>query len=94
METVVQSLFQSRSHEKLLRDVPEGEVISLELPFPRVSSLLMLEGKNRFFIKMDAEEVVNTMLGYYSQWGPRLCEHPLYIQFSNFKELRTNSSIN
>ncbi|ERE71005.1 polypyrimidine tract-binding protein 1 [Cricetulus griseus] len=42
-------------------DVTEGEVISLGLPFGKVTNLLMLKGKNQAFIEMNTEEAANTM---------------------------------
>uniref|UniRef100_A0A2K6V260 RRM domain-containing protein n=1 Tax=Saimiri boliviensis boliviensis TaxID=39432 RepID=A0A2K6V260_SAIBB len=80
--------------QKLPIDVTEGEVISLGLPFGKVTNLLMLKGKNQAFIEMNTEEVANTMVNYYTSVTPVLCGQPIYIQFSNHKELKTDSSPN
>uniref|UniRef100_A0A2K6V1V9 RRM domain-containing protein n=1 Tax=Saimiri boliviensis boliviensis TaxID=39432 RepID=A0A2K6V1V9_SAIBB len=69
-------------------------VISLGLPFGKVTNLLMLKGKNQAFIEMNTEEVANTMVNYYTSVTPVLCGQPIYIQFSNHKELKTDSSPN
>ncbi|KAM7322507.1 hypothetical protein ACRRTK_018012 [Alexandromys fortis] len=53
----------------------------------KVNSLLMLGGKNWSFIKTYKEEVANTILNYCSPRGSMLCGQPMYIQFSNLKEL-------
>uniref|UniRef100_A0A2K5JQF1 Polypyrimidine tract-binding protein 1 n=1 Tax=Colobus angolensis palliatus TaxID=336983 RepID=A0A2K5JQF1_COLAP len=79
---------------KLPIDVTEGEVISLGLPFGKVTNLLMLKGKNQAFIEMNTEEAANTMVNYYTSVTPVLRGQPIYIQFSNHKELKTDSSPN
>uniref|UniRef100_A0A8C9IR09 Polypyrimidine tract-binding protein 1 n=1 Tax=Piliocolobus tephrosceles TaxID=591936 RepID=A0A8C9IR09_9PRIM len=79
---------------KLPIDVTEGEVISLGLPFGKVTNLLMLKGKNQAFIEMTTEEAANTMVNYYTSVTPVLRGQPIYIQFSNHKELKTDSSPN
>ncbi|EDL32215.1 mCG50057, partial [Mus musculus] len=79
---------------KLPSDVTEGEVISLGLPFGKVTNLLMLKGKNQAFTEMNTEETANTMVNYYTSVAPVLRGQPIYIQFSNHKELETDSSPN
>ncbi|NXU09317.1 PTBP1 protein, partial [Pardalotus punctatus] len=79
---------------KLPSDVTEAEVISLGLPFGKVTNLLMLKGKNQAFIEMNTEETANTMVNYYTTVTPVLRSQPIYIQFSNHKELKTDSSPN
>ncbi|NXG21067.1 PTBP1 protein, partial [Grallaria varia] len=79
---------------KLPSDVTEAEVISLGLPFGKVTNLLMLKGKNQAFIEMNTEEAASTMVNYYTTIAPVLRNQPIYIQFSNHKELKTDSSLN
>ncbi|NWQ65321.1 PTBP1 protein, partial [Oxyruncus cristatus] len=79
---------------KLPSDVTEAEVISLGLPFGKVTNLLMLKGKNQAFIEMNTEEAANTMVNYYTTIAPMLRSQPIYIQFSNHKELKTDNSPN
>ncbi|NXA07373.1 PTBP1 protein, partial [Sapayoa aenigma] len=79
---------------KLPSDVTEAEVISLGLPFGKVTNLLMLKGKNQAFIEMNTEEAANTMVNYYTTIAPMLRSQPIYIQFSNHKELKTDNSAN
>ncbi|EAW80909.1 hCG41678, isoform CRA_b [Homo sapiens] len=59
--SLLPNLKQSDPHPEAPIDVIEGEVISLELPFGKVTNLLMLKGKNQAFIKMSTEEAANTM---------------------------------
>uniref|UniRef100_A0A8C5WJ76 Polypyrimidine tract-binding protein 1 n=1 Tax=Leptobrachium leishanense TaxID=445787 RepID=A0A8C5WJ76_9ANUR len=79
---------------KLPMDVTEAEVISLGLPFGKVTNLLMLKGKNQAFLEMSTEEAANTMVSYYTTVTPVLRSQPIYIQFSNHKELKTDNSPN
>ncbi|KFV61662.1 Polypyrimidine tract-binding protein 1, partial [Dryobates pubescens] len=79
---------------KLPSDVTEAEVISLGLPFGKVTNLLMLKGKNQAFIEMNTEDSANTMVNYYTTVTPVLRSQPIYIQFSNHKELKTDNSPN
>ncbi|XP_032902473.1 polypyrimidine tract-binding protein 1-like isoform X3 [Amblyraja radiata] len=79
---------------KLPNDITEAEVISLGLPFGKVTNLLMLKGKNQAFIEMNTEEAANTMVSYYGTVTPYLRSHPIYIQYSNHKELKTDNSPN
>ncbi|NXO54667.1 PTBP3 protein, partial [Aramus guarauna] len=72
-------------------DVTEAEVISLGLPFGKVTNLLMLKGKSQAFLEMASEEAAVTMVNYYTPATPCLRSQPVYIQFSNHKELKTDN---
>jgi polypyrimidine tract-binding protein 1 len=77
---------------QLPSDVTEGEIISLGLPFGKVTNLLMLKGKNQVFTEMNTHEAADTMVNCYMSVAPALCGQPVYMQFSNYKELKTDSS--
>ncbi|XP_044056259.1 polypyrimidine tract-binding protein 1b isoform X2 [Siniperca chuatsi] len=79
---------------KLPIDITEAEVISLGLPFGDVTNLLMLKAKNQAFLEMNSEEAAQNMVGYYSTVMPIIRQHPVYVQFSNHKELKTDNSPN
>ncbi|XP_075342167.1 polypyrimidine tract-binding protein 1b isoform X2 [Odontesthes bonariensis] len=79
---------------RLPNDITETEVISLGLPFGDVTNLLMLKAKNQAFLEMNSEEVAQNMVGYYSTVLPIIRHHPVYVQFSNHKELKTDNSPN
>ncbi|XP_069623949.1 polypyrimidine tract-binding protein 1 [Ranitomeya imitator] len=79
---------------KLPADVTEAEVIALGLPFGKVTNILMLKNKNQAFIEMNSEEAANTMVNYFATVTPILRSQPIYIQFSNHKELKTDNSPN
>ncbi|NXF41477.1 PTBP3 protein, partial [Nyctibius bracteatus] len=72
-------------------DVTEAEVISLGLPFGRVTNLLMLKGKSQAFLEMASEEAAITMVNYYAPSTPHLRSQPVYIQYSNHRELKTDN---
>uniref|UniRef100_A0A3B5BLS9 Polypyrimidine tract-binding protein 1-like n=1 Tax=Stegastes partitus TaxID=144197 RepID=A0A3B5BLS9_9TELE len=79
---------------KLPNDITETEVISLGLPFGDVTNLLMLKAKNQAFLEMNSEEAAQSMVSYYSTVMPIIRHHPVYVQFSNHKELKTDNSPN
>uniref|UniRef100_A0A3Q2DGS7 Polypyrimidine tract binding protein 1 n=1 Tax=Cyprinodon variegatus TaxID=28743 RepID=A0A3Q2DGS7_CYPVA len=79
---------------KLPGDITEAEVISLGLPFGDVTNLLMLKAKNQAFLEMNSEEAAQNMVGYYSTVMPVVRHQPVYVQFSNHKELKTDNSPN
>ncbi|CAM9207597.1 unnamed protein product, partial [Lampetra fluviatilis] len=72
--------------------VSEAEVISLALPFGRVSNILMLKGKNQAFLEMGSEEAAATAVNFYSSAPPMLREQPVFVQFSTYRQLTTDSS--
>ncbi|GAA6084334.1 polypyrimidine tract-binding protein 1a isoform X2 [Tachysurus ichikawai] len=79
---------------KLPSDINEAEVISLGLPFGKVTNLLMLKGKNQAFLEMNTEESAQTMVNYYSSVTPVIRNYPVFVQYSNHKELKTDNSPN
>uniref|UniRef100_H3AJA4 Polypyrimidine tract-binding protein 1 n=1 Tax=Latimeria chalumnae TaxID=7897 RepID=H3AJA4_LATCH len=76
---------------KIPSDVAEAEVISLGLPFGKVTNLLMLKGKNQAFLEMASEEAAATMVNYCTTVTPHLRNQPVYIQYSNHRELKTDN---
>uniref|UniRef100_A0A8C6KX47 Polypyrimidine tract-binding protein 1 n=1 Tax=Nothobranchius furzeri TaxID=105023 RepID=A0A8C6KX47_NOTFU len=79
---------------KLPNDITETEVISLGLPFGDITNLLLLKAKNQAFLEMNSEEAAQNMVGYYSTMMPVIRHQPVYVQFSNHKELKTDNSPN
>ncbi|CAB1451899.1 unnamed protein product [Pleuronectes platessa] len=79
---------------KLPNDINEAEVIGLGLPFGKVTNLLMLKGKNQAFLELNSEECAQTMVSYYSSVTPVIRNHPIYMQYSTHKELKTDNSPN
>lgn len=46
------------------------------------------------FLEMNSEEAAQNLVGYYSTVVPIIRHHPVYVQFSNHKELKTDNSPN
>ncbi|XP_069486727.1 polypyrimidine tract-binding protein 3 isoform X3 [Ambystoma mexicanum] len=76
---------------KIPNDVTEAEVVSLGLPFGKVTNILMLKGKSQAFLEMASEEAAVTMVNYYTPVTPHLRSQPVYIQYSNHRELKTDN---
>ncbi|XP_060751381.1 polypyrimidine tract-binding protein 3 isoform X1 [Tachysurus vachellii] len=76
---------------KVPLEVSEAEVISLGIPFGKVTNLLMLKSKNQAFIEMASEESAITMVNYYTTATPHVRNQPVYIQYSNHRELKTDN---
>uniref|UniRef100_A0A7N6AM15 RRM domain-containing protein n=1 Tax=Anabas testudineus TaxID=64144 RepID=A0A7N6AM15_ANATE len=76
---------------KLPSEASETEVIALGLPFGKVTNILTLKGKNQAFLEMGTEEAAITMVNYYSTVNPHIRNVPVFIQYSNHKELKTDA---
>lgn len=46
------------------------------------------------FLEMNTEESAQTMVNYYSSVTPVIRNHPVFMQYSNHKELKTDNSPN
>ncbi|KAJ8397553.1 hypothetical protein AAFF_G00438290 [Aldrovandia affinis] len=79
---------------KLPNEVSETEVIALGLPFGKVTNILTLKGKNQAFLELGTEEAAMTMVNYYSAVTPHVRNMPVFIQYSNHKELKTDNAGN
>ncbi|KAM4634291.1 polypyrimidine tract-binding protein 3 isoform 2-T2 [Polymixia lowei] len=76
---------------KIPLEVSEGDVIALGTPFGKVTNLLLLKAKNQAFLEMASEEAAVTMVNYYTTATPHVRNQPIYIQFSNHRELKTDN---
>uniref|UniRef100_A0A8C3AG54 Polypyrimidine tract binding protein 2b n=1 Tax=Cyclopterus lumpus TaxID=8103 RepID=A0A8C3AG54_CYCLU len=76
---------------KLPNEASETEVIALGLPFGKVTNILTLKGKNQAFLEMGTEEAAITMVNYYTTVNPHIRNVPVFIQYSNHKELKTDA---
>uniref|UniRef100_A0A8C5TRC9 Polypyrimidine tract binding protein 3 n=1 Tax=Malurus cyaneus samueli TaxID=2593467 RepID=A0A8C5TRC9_9PASS len=81
-----------------IRQIPNGvtgtEIISLGLPFGKVTNLLMLRGKGQAFLEMASVDAAVSMVNYYTPAAPHLHNQPVYVQYSNYKELRIDNQPN
>lgn len=46
------------------------------------------------FLELGTEEAAVTMVNYYTAVTPQVRNVPVFIQFSNHKELKTDSALN
>ncbi|KAM4808849.1 polypyrimidine tract-binding protein 3 isoform 3-T3 [Rhinophrynus dorsalis] len=51
----------------------------------------MLKGKSQAFLEMASEEAAVTLVNYYTPVTPHLRSQPVYIQYSNHRELKTDN---
>uniref|UniRef100_A0A034VSA2 Polypyrimidine tract-binding protein 1 n=2 Tax=Bactrocera dorsalis TaxID=27457 RepID=A0A034VSA2_BACDO len=81
-----------------LRNIPiessEADVISLGVPFGRVTNVLVLKGKNQAFLEMADEVSATSMVSCYTVTPPHMHGRMVYVQFSNHRELKTDQSHN
>ncbi|XP_035216803.1 polypyrimidine tract-binding protein 1-like isoform X1 [Stegodyphus dumicola] len=74
-------------------DATETDIIHLGIAFGRVTNVLLLKGKNQAFLEMSDEASATSMVNYYANSGaPYVRGRNVYVQFSNHKELKTDSS--
>ncbi|KAM6034112.1 PREDICTED: polypyrimidine tract-binding protein 3-like isoform X1 [Chlamydotis macqueenii] len=72
-------------------DVTEAEVISLGLPFGKVTNVLIVKRKSQAFLEMASEEAAISMVNYYTSTTPYLRSQPVHIQYSIHRELKTDN---
>lgn len=73
-------------------EVTEAEIVQLGLPFGKVVNVLVLKGKNQAFLEMNDEMSATTMVNYFQTCPANLRGKQVYVQFSNHKELKTDST--
>ncbi|CAN0307859.1 unnamed protein product [Bubo scandiacus] len=71
-------------------DATAEEIISLGLPFGKVTNILILKERSQALLEMDSEEAAVNMVAYYGPTVPHLRSHPVHIQFSHYRELKTD----
>ncbi|XP_072215646.1 polypyrimidine tract-binding protein 3 isoform X2 [Excalfactoria chinensis] len=78
-----------------LRKIPdnatEADVISLGLPFGKVTNVLILKGRCQALLEMASEENAISMVNYCSTAVPHIHNQPVYVQYSNYRELKTGN---
>jgi len=72
-------------------DTTEAEIIQLGLPFGQVTNILLLKGKNQAFIEMADLQAAVTMVGHFTLSPAVIRGIPVFVQFSNHKQLRTDA---
>lgn len=75
-------------------DTTDAEVVLLGVPFGRVTNVLVLRSKNQAFLEMSDENAASNLVQKYSQTQPQIRGRAVYTQFSNHRELKTDSPSN
>lgn len=75
-------------------DVSDSEVIQLGMQYGKVTNVLMLKGKNQAFLEMEDEDTAQRMVTSCAVSPPAIRQRTVYVQYSNHKELKTDSSPN
>ncbi|XP_037135818.1 polypyrimidine tract-binding protein 2-like isoform X2 [Syngnathus acus] len=78
------------SHQEVAQRSLETESLP-GLPFGKVTISFTLKGKNQAFLEMGAEDAAITMVNYYTTVTPHIRNVPVFIQYSNHKELKTDA---
>ncbi|XP_078657079.1 polypyrimidine tract-binding protein 2-like isoform X10 [Branchiostoma floridae x Branchiostoma belcheri] len=73
-------------------DATEADIIQLGVPFGRVTNILLLKGKNQAFLEMADEDKAAAMVNYFTYTPTLVRGRPVYIQFSNHRELKTDNA--
>ncbi|XP_062480245.1 polypyrimidine tract-binding protein 3 isoform X1 [Pezoporus occidentalis] len=73
-------------------DATEAEVISLGMPFGKVTNFLRLKRKCQALLEMDSEEAAAAVVNHCNYSIPHLHSQPVYVQYSKHRELKIESS--
>ncbi|XP_076440029.1 polypyrimidine tract-binding protein 1-like isoform X2 [Babylonia areolata] len=76
----------------LPHEVAETDVVQLGMPFGKMTNVLVLKQKNQAFLEFAEESAAVNMVSYYSSNLAQVRLKTCYVQFSNHKELKTDSS--
>ncbi|KAK3928299.1 Polypyrimidine tract-binding protein 2 [Frankliniella fusca] len=76
------------------QDTTDAEVVLLGVPFGRVTNVLVLRSKNQAFLEMSDEAAASNLVQKYSQTQPQIRGRSVYTQFSNHRELKTETTSN
>lgn len=76
------------------QDTTDAEVVLLGVPFGRVTNVLVLRSKNQAFLEMADEAAASNLVQRYSQVQPQIRGRSVYTQYSNHRELRTETTSN
>ncbi|BFZ16546.1 hypothetical protein BsWGS_19593 [Bradybaena similaris] len=68
----------------------ETDVVQLGLPFGRMTNVLVLRQKNQAFLEFEDEACAVAMVNYFLANPAQVRLKPVYVQFSNHKELKTD----
>ncbi|CAG5128613.1 unnamed protein product, partial [Candidula unifasciata] len=70
----------------------ETDVVQLGLPFGKMTNVLVLRQKNQAFLEFEDEASAVAMVNYFLTNPAQVRLKPVYVQFSNHRELKTDPS--
>jgi len=76
-------------------DVSTKEIVDLALPFKKygkIKNFLPLKSKNQALIEVDNLEMAKQIVTHYTMNPPAIRQRTVYVQYSNHKELKTESN--
>ncbi|XP_052685896.1 polypyrimidine tract-binding protein 3-like isoform X3 [Crassostrea angulata] len=73
-------------------DCTEADVVQLGMPYGKMSNVLLLKQKNQAFLEFLDEQAAVTMVSFHQQNPAQIRMKPVYVQFSNHKELKTDQA--
>ncbi|CAG5127996.1 unnamed protein product [Candidula unifasciata] len=76
----------------LPNDAGETDVVQLGLPFGKMTNVLLLKQKNQAFLEFEDETSAINMVSYFKTNPAQVRLKSCYVQFSNHKQLKTDSS--
>lgn len=71
-------------------DAIESEIISIGLPFGKMTNLVLAKKKNQALLEMADLQSAQQLVNYYSERPPQIRGRMIYIQFSNHDQLKTD----
>jgi len=75
-------------------DANEHDIEALGAAFGPVTNVLLMKSKGQAFLELADVECAKRMINFYTYISPTIHHQPLYLQFSQHQELRTNNSTN
>ncbi|BFY99434.1 hypothetical protein BsWGS_02473 [Bradybaena similaris] len=70
----------------------ETDIVQLGMPFGKMTNVLVLKQKNQAFLEFQEEASATAMVCYFQTNPAQVRLKPVFVQFSNHKELKTDAS--
>ncbi|XP_059138576.1 polypyrimidine tract-binding protein 2-like isoform X7 [Physella acuta] len=70
----------------------ETDIVQLGMPFGKMTNVLVLKQKNQAFLEFQEEASAVAMVSYFQANPAQIRLKPVFVQFSNHKELKTDAS--
>ncbi|CAL1532433.1 unnamed protein product [Lymnaea stagnalis] len=70
----------------------ETDIVQLGMPFGKMTNVLVLKQKNQAFLEFQEESSAVAMVTFFQTNPAQIRLKPVFVQFSNHKELKTDAS--